>query len=901
VEGFLKEIARHCRIDPEIMRAVRFALAPGLHSVVKRLIRKGVDSNEVAGVVAKYYNLNLISLTNCQVDDALIETLPAGLFRDAIGLPVRLEEGLETCLLTADPSLTLAQRDLFSHHQPMPLMVAPYVELGEALCRRFGPKLVRENEDGSREIFPLLSEEVKVGKVAGNQVILGHSTVSRRHARITRKASVFHLIDLHSSNGTTLNGRSIHGEEFLTSGDVIGFGKVEVVFQDFDEEEVPSTALMSRNQPSELITEKLGADLPAAGESSASEPSEALEPLVTGEHPGTEPPVAGHYPFEAAPELQDGSEPEGSEEGTRSEDLGLMDRGPKASRVVSSKAGATAGAEAAPVGEEIPEQPSKSEKKKSSSGKKTSENGKKASSCQKKTSSGDKKSAGEKKKVSSEKKKASSEKKKASSEKKKTSNEKKKTSSEKKKASNEEIDASSKGQKLAREGQVSSGEGQVSSGEGQVSSGEGQISSGEGQVSSGEGQVSSGKGQVRSGEGQTAFVAGQAPSREGTAPENTGDDGQSTRKEKGSKRGAKEGGAKSREGKGGKQGAPKKERILDSRMRAAWVRLAGQFLAALCAALTPFILVYYLQYGANGGGETGLLAGFSSQQIPEHYDFSGSYEPSGVIQIPGSQRILFVDDSQAGRLFTFGVDAEGDLIDEKPEGRRFKLKPKPDDLEGLTSSPAGLIFATTSHALASNGKHLNDGLLCFKPKEKGHGLRLVGHVKTLRKLIHQTYPRLKPFRTLPPASGGLNIEGLAYDLFHDRLLLGLRSPVINGKAQIVALRILDPTDPLSKDSLKLEPELIELDLGGGGIRGMEFDPNYGEFLILSGGSVNAGTFHLWKWSGGEEPAEQITQIAFEHGWKPEGIARVTLTEQSDASFLMVVDDANGYMIIPEPL
>lgn len=62
------------------------------------------------------------------------------------------------------------------------------------------------------------------------------SNVSRYHAEIERRADEFWLIDLGSSNGTSVNGQTVAGEALLKDGDRIAFGGTSVVTIEFIEE-----------------------------------------------------------------------------------------------------------------------------------------------------------------------------------------------------------------------------------------------------------------------------------------------------------------------------------------------------------------------------------------------------------------------------------------------------------------------------------------------------------------------------------------------------------------------------------------------------------------------------------------------------------------------------------------
>jgi hypothetical protein len=102
------------------------------------------------------------------------------------------------------------------------------------------------------------------------------------------------------------------------------------------------------------------------------------------------------------------------------------------------------------------------------------------------------------------------------------------------------------------------------------------------------------------------------------------------------------------------------------------------------------------------------------------------------------------------------------------------------------------------------------------------------------------------------ADGGINVEGIAWDPQSKRLLLGLRSPVVDGQALLVPLKLRDPKAAFSFDNLEVEGRrAIRLSLGGAGIRSIEYDDSRKAFFMITGAGPNSEKmdFKLWEWSG----------------------------------------------------
>jgi uncharacterized protein YkwD len=78
--------------------------------------------------------------------------------------------------------------------------------------------------------YPLDKQTVAIGSHPSNDVVLGETTVSRRHATITRKPGRFELADLGSTNGTFVNGGRVRKPIGLKRGDEIKFGSARFAF-----------------------------------------------------------------------------------------------------------------------------------------------------------------------------------------------------------------------------------------------------------------------------------------------------------------------------------------------------------------------------------------------------------------------------------------------------------------------------------------------------------------------------------------------------------------------------------------------------------------------------------------------------------------------------------------------
>jgi DNA-binding NtrC family response regulator len=92
--------------------------------------------------------------------------------------------------------------------------------------------VVKGAEHGREHV--LSGDLIRIGKVEGNDLVLPEETVSRVHCEILRDHKGHLLRDLHSTNGTFLDGAEIR-EAYIRAGSVITVGTVQLRFLPFDE------------------------------------------------------------------------------------------------------------------------------------------------------------------------------------------------------------------------------------------------------------------------------------------------------------------------------------------------------------------------------------------------------------------------------------------------------------------------------------------------------------------------------------------------------------------------------------------------------------------------------------------------------------------------------------------
>lgn len=141
------------------------------------------------------------------------------------------------------------------------------------------------------------------------------------------------------------------------------------------------------------------------------------------------------------------------------------------------------------------------------------------------------------------------------------------------------------------------------------------------------------------------------------------------------------------------------------------------------------------------------------------------------------------------------------------------------------------------------------------------------------------------------ASGGLNVEGLEISPDQQRLLIGFRSPLRDGRALVAIVE--NPAEVFESDEApRIAPMLEELDLGGHGIRGLPHLPALGAYLVIGGPtSREPASFDLWRWSGEPgAPARRLTIAGLRSFEKAEGVSPAVV--DGEERIVVVSDDGD---------
>ena len=244
--------------------------------------------------------------------------------------------------------------------------------------------------------------------------------------------------------------------------------------------------------------------------------------------------------------------------------------------------------------------------------------------------------------------------------------------------------------------------------------------------------------------------------------------------------------------------------------------------------------------------------------------FKSLYEPSAVQQLPDG-RILVVEDEPTRAASILTIEPDGSLREDEALDTRIirDFRRKLNDLEALTRDPEGYIYAITSHSPNRNGQRRPDREHFLRFRIQGSDIQqlesysgLIDDLKNsseLKELIKAKTGTELDFRNT-------NIEGLAFDPRKNRLMLGFRDPEFNELALVVSID--NPKDMFEK---RVPPHFVSvafLDIKGGGIRSMNYDPVLKSFILANEVKDDDGTkfSQLWTWSGNPNDAPKAIPL-----------------------------------------
>ena len=288
-------------------------------------------------------------------------------------------------------------------------------------------------------------------------------------------------------------------------------------------------------------------------------------------------------------------------------------------------------------------------------------------------------------------------------------------------------------------------------------------------------------------------------------------------------------------------------------------------------------------------------AQMAHKESPAFQPLTGIYEPSAVQQLPDG-RFLVIEDERRHPFSLVAIGADGSVDSTALTAGLFQLFSafwKLDDLEGLALDRAGFVYAITSHSREDGGDEKKSRERLVRFRIEGNRVVKPKVVDGLKRAMTARHPVLAAAAKIRDVKtgGGLNIEALEISPDQQRLLIGFRSPLRDGRAIIASVE--NPSGIFEADEApRIAAELEELDLDGHGIRGLSYVPSIGEYLVIGGPvSRQPAQFDLWLWNGQRgASARRVTVPGLQGFERAEGVSPAVIGGVE--RIIIVSDDGN---------
>ena len=276
--------------------------------------------------------------------------------------------------------------------------------------------------------------------------------------------------------------------------------------------------------------------------------------------------------------------------------------------------------------------------------------------------------------------------------------------------------------------------------------------------------------------------------------------------------------------------------------------------------------------------------------------FNGVYEPSAVQQLPDG-KLLIAEDEPNHAFSIISIDKTGRFIEDEALDTRVitGFKRRLSDLEALARDDEGFIYALTSHSRTRKGNRSPDRehLMRFKIQD-GNVLSLTSYDNLTQVLEtdHKLHDLIRERTKAEVSFEEINIEGMAFDPVKKRLVLGFRDPEFNNMA-LVAF-ISNPKDVFERNAQPEFDEVAILDIDGGGIRSINYDPVLKNYVIANEVKDESGQkfSQLWTWSGNptDEP-QKISLPNLQHITNVEAVDSITVNGKPQ--MILMGDEGNA--------
>jgi len=273
----------------------------------------------------------------------------------------------------------------------------------------------------------------------------------------------------------------------------------------------------------------------------------------------------------------------------------------------------------------------------------------------------------------------------------------------------------------------------------------------------------------------------------------------------------------------------------------------------------------------------------------------GMCDASAAVPVGGDLFVVGNDEDSVLRIYR--RDQPGPSLHSQDFASFLQVDAPETDIEGATRI-GDRIYWITSHGRNGDGEEQPNRQRLFATNIQiaGDAINLVPVGTAYRSLLEdlardevlKSYKLAKAAQQAPEDKGSLNIEGLTRTP-EGALLLGFRNPIPDGKALLI--RLENPDEVISGKPAKLGKP-VQLDLGGLGIRSLEYSEGERTYWIVAGPFDDGDDFRLFQWSGSPADAPRVVTEADFQGLRPEAL----IVYPGDKSRLQALSDDGGVKI-----
>ncbi|MBN2269658.1 MAG: DUF3616 domain-containing protein [Sedimentisphaerales bacterium] len=300
--------------------------------------------------------------------------------------------------------------------------------------------------------------------------------------------------------------------------------------------------------------------------------------------------------------------------------------------------------------------------------------------------------------------------------------------------------------------------------------------------------------------------------------------------------------------------------------------------------------------------------------------YHGASDASAAVALGEDMFVMADDENNILRVYKIGGDSPVYSYD-MTEFLKIESDHPEADIEGATKV-GRRVYWITSHGRNKDGKVRPNRYRFFatdidvvgdkvriQPVGKPCSTLLTGllSLKSMRDLeLHKaaglglTSLSGKGTKSLAPKDEGLNIEGLSASADGQTLYIGFRNPIpvdkSTGRASALVVTLNNPADVVERGDAPVFGDYMLWDLGGLGIRSIEYSTFHKAFFIVAGASDETRQFALYRWSGRNDQQPEILKQMSQSNFGPEALMPFPNSEM----LLLLSDDGTLPVSVADP-